>query len=103
MGHSGCRSSPRWKTKEQESGSCLHSMPWYRAKLWEGFMWLTNRVRIGLRRICLASSMTLLLLSILSSSVQAQDFTILPVARFEDPAPNGERFDSTHALSVNDN
>jgi hypothetical protein len=46
--------------------------------------------------------MTLLVLSILSSSVQAQDFTILPIARFEDPAPNGELFDSTHALSVND-
>lgn len=47
--------------------------------------------------------MTLLLLVVPSSPVQAQDFTILPIARFRDPTPNGDLFESTHALSVNDN
>jgi len=46
--------------------------------------------------------LTLLLLSIPSSFVQAQDFTILPIARFGDPAPDGGVFDRVHTLSFND-
>jgi hypothetical protein len=45
---------------------------------------------------------TSLLLFIPSSFAQAQDFTILPIARFGDPAPDFDLFDRVHTLSFND-